>query len=477
MPQQQPPSKISLSVYSLFTLTFGSMMGSGVFDIPQNIANRAGVVAVLLHWIIVAIGILAIGSSLIYISAKNKHITNGIYGYAKYGFGDFIGFNTAWGYMLSAVLGNASYLIYIFATLSNIFPIFGHNQMAGISFAALIAQSIIIWVIYFIIAAGIKQASIVNMVVTTMKVIALIVIIVLFIYAFHWNVFRINLSSLDLHLGSMQTQIKSTMLVTVWDFIGIEAACVYALYAKSMKDVVKATMWGIIVVLLIDFALSVLPFGILSTENIQHLTTPSTAMVIEHIIGNISANIVRITIVISVTGSLLAWQMLATNILYVAANDQNLPKIFNRLNKKQVPQVALLSSSILLQVFILCAHYGQALYISMIQIATSLILIPYLISTLYAVKLMCLTRQISYYDLLKGIVAVIYSIWLIYAGGLNYLVISSIMYVCGLAVYYQTRKSYHKPIFINKLEIITCSIICITAIVSIYLWVQGFINV
>jgi len=105
------PSKIDfkdLSFFALFSLTFGSMMGSGVFDIPQNIANRAGAVAVILHWGIVAVGMIALAWSFVYISNKRPDIKSGIYGYAKFGFGDYVGFSSAWGYWLNALLGNAS---------------------------------------------------------------------------------------------------------------------------------------------------------------------------------------------------------------------------------------------------------------------------------------------------------------------------------------------------------------------------------
>ena len=153
-----------LTFFALFSLTFGSMMGSGVFDIPQNIANRAGAIAVVLHWGIVAIGMIALAWSFVYISGKRPDIQSGIYGYAKFGFGDFVGFNSAWGYWLNALLGNASYLIYIFATLGNFFLIFGHGNTAGATLPAFIGESILIWVVYAMIVVGIKEASYINII-------------------------------------------------------------------------------------------------------------------------------------------------------------------------------------------------------------------------------------------------------------------------------------------------------------------------
>ena len=197
-----------LTFFALFSLTFGSIMGSGVFDIPQNISNRAGAVAVVLHWGIVAIGMIALAWSFVFISTRRPDIKSGIYGYAKFGFGDFVGFNSAWGYWLNAILGNASYLIYIFATLGNFFGIFGHGANAGGTLPAFIGESIIIWVVYIIITLGIKEASFVNIMITTVKILALTAIVLVFCYGFKLSIFKLNISTYDLNLGSMLTQIK-----------------------------------------------------------------------------------------------------------------------------------------------------------------------------------------------------------------------------------------------------------------------------
>ena len=462
-----------LTFFALFSLTFGSMMGSGIFDIPQNIASKSGAIAVVIHWGIVAIGMIALASSFVYISNKRKDIKSGIYGYAKFGFGDFVGFNSAWGYWLNALLGNASYLIYIFATLSHFFPFFGGSANAGSTIPALIGESIIIWVVYILIINGIKEASYVNIMITTIKLLSLSAVVLVFCYGFQMDIFKINLSTKDLHLGSMFEQIKSTMLVTVWDFLGIEAACIYAIHAKSMKDVGRATMLSVLAVLIIDTLISVLPFGIMHTSEIQSLATPSTTGVMSLIIGPISANIVRISVMICVIGALLSWQMLATNILYLSASDKTMPKILSKLNYKLVPNNALLFSSFTLQFFILCAYFSGTLYLQMIQIATSLVLVPYLLVALFALKLIVTDKKIYYYELIKGGLSTTYAIWLIYAGGLKYLAISSVMYFIGIFVFGKARYEQGKKLFINKSELVMFIVLLMTAIISMIFMIQS----
>ncbi|HLX54089.1 MAG TPA: amino acid permease, partial [Aquella sp.] len=191
-----------LSFFALFSLIFGSMMGSGVFDIPQNVEHNAGGIAVLISWVITAIGMLALGAALVYITRKRPDIESGIYGYAKYGFGDYVGFNAAWGYGLNALLGNASYLIYIFATLANFtfFKVFKD----GTNISSLIGESLLIWAVFFLIVRGIKEASLVNILITSVKILALFIVIALFFIDFKWSQFRANMT-MDAHLGSMLT--------------------------------------------------------------------------------------------------------------------------------------------------------------------------------------------------------------------------------------------------------------------------------
>lgn len=456
-----------LSFIALFSLIFGSMMGSGVFDIPQNIAHKSGEIAVLISWVITLVGMLSIAWAFVYITRRRPDIQTGLYGYAKHGFGNYMGFNAAWGYWLNAILGDVSYLIYIFATLGNfvVFKYFGE----GNTIPSLIGESCLIWIIYFVIIRGIRGAAMINILITTIKILAIFIIIILFMYGFHWSMFKSNFS-LDLHLGSILTQIKSTMLVTVWDFLGIEAACIYALRAKSMKSVASATILGILVVFLLDALISILPFGIMPSGQVSALTTPSTAGVLAVISGTTSAEIVRLAIVISVSGALLAWTMLGVNILYLAANDKTAPKVFTKLNRYSSPNNATLFSVLIIQAFIIIAYFTNAVYLAMIQLATSLILVPYFLSALFAFKLIISDKKYDVVSLLKGALAVIYGVWLIYAGGLKYLAFSSILYAIGSILFIIARKEQNKQVFSNVFELVMFVLVVATALVSIVLW-------
>lgn len=420
------------------------MMGSGVFDVPGNVAHSAGLIAIVISWLITGIGMFTLGWALIYITMKRPDIQSGIYGYARYGFGSYYGFNAAYGYWLNAVLANTSYLIYVFATMGNfaIFKFFGN----GGTINSLIAESILVWIMYFLVTKGIREASFINIIITTIKLLALFALVIIFIYGFHWYTFLENVHQTN-NFGGTFTQIKSTMLVTVWDFTGIEAACIYALRAKNMKDVAKATMWGGGLVFVLLVLISLLPFGIMPGTTISGLPTPSTSGVLNAVVGVFSAELVRIAIIISVIGALLAWTMLATNILYVAAEDKTLPRAFVQLNSQNVPRNSLLISTIATQLFLLFAFYTNVVYLTMIILATSMILIPYLLAGLFAFKLVIRDKHLDVLNSVKGIMAVIYGVWLIYSGGLNELILSTILYSMGSILYIVARREQKIKLF------------------------------
>lgn len=81
-----------IGLWSLTALVFSSMVGAGIFSLPQNMAEVAGVRAVLIGWWITGVGILALAASFLYLSRLKPELDGGIYTYARAGFGELVGF-------------------------------------------------------------------------------------------------------------------------------------------------------------------------------------------------------------------------------------------------------------------------------------------------------------------------------------------------------------------------------------------------
>ena len=96
------PTSGKLGLISLIALVVGSMLGGGVSSLPQNMAKGASPAAVMIGWLITGVGMLALAFVYQSLSTRKPKLDAGPYAYARAGFGDFVGFNSAWGYWLSA---------------------------------------------------------------------------------------------------------------------------------------------------------------------------------------------------------------------------------------------------------------------------------------------------------------------------------------------------------------------------------------
>ena len=123
----------TLSLGLLIALVVGSILGSGIFGIPQNMAAGAGAGAILIGWAITGLGMLMLARVYQMLALRKPELDNGVYAYARALSGEYVGFNSAWGYWISAWIGNVGYLVAAFAALGYFFPAFGEgNTQAAI---------------------------------------------------------------------------------------------------------------------------------------------------------------------------------------------------------------------------------------------------------------------------------------------------------------------------------------------------------
>jgi len=97
--------------FSLTTLTamvVGSMVGAGVFSLPRNFALATGVFGALIAWIVAGTGMLMLAFVFQTLAVRKPELDAGVYAYAKAGFGEYLGFFTAFGYWASACIGNVT---------------------------------------------------------------------------------------------------------------------------------------------------------------------------------------------------------------------------------------------------------------------------------------------------------------------------------------------------------------------------------
>jgi len=464
----------------LTALVVGSMIGSGVFSFPQNMAAGAGAAAITIGWLITGIGMIALALVFQGLAVRKPDLDSGPYAYARAGFGDFIGFNSAWGYWLSAWLGNVSYAVILFSALSYFVPAFGD----GNTWPAIVGASAVLWLIHTLILSGVREAAFANALVTIAKIAPVLLFLGLVAAAFNWAVFNgtavpaAATPAAGAALGGLFDQVKSTMLVTLWAFIGIEGASVVSARAAKRSDVGVATVSGLVICLLLYMGVSLFSLGIMSQTDLAALKNPSMAGVLEKVAGPWGAGLINAAVVVSVLGAFLSWTLLAAEVPFVAAKDGIMPRLLTAQSGKQSPVMSLWVTNGLVQMFLILTYFYSATYNALFTIASAAIMVPYVLSGAYALKI-ALSGE-SYgsgegrtRDIVIGLIATIYGLWLVYAAGPKYLFLCAMLYAVGIAVYLWARTERSEPLF-RGIEGLLAAALGLAGIAAAYLlWTGG----
>lgn len=466
-----------LGLLSLSSLVVGAVIGSGIFNLMKEMAVDASVVAVILAWVIAGIGMGALAYSFYNLNKKRPDLEAGVYSYAKEGFGKFMGFNSAWGYWISAWVGNVAYATITFSALGYFFNIFGDGQ----NLASVIGASVGLWLVAALILSGIKNASFMNIVVTIAKFIPLVVFLAAAIAAFRFDIFNADLWGSAMKDGALQwgellNQVRGTMLATVFVFIGIEGAVVFSGRAENRKNVGKATALGFLTVLALYILITVLSFGLATSSELANLSEPAMGNLLEMVVGKWGAILISIGVVVSVSGAWLAWTLFALELPYRAAKQDVFPKVFAKENKKGVPVVSLIVTTLVTQIFIFSFLISDRPYNLMFSLCASMILIPYLFSALFQLKESWKEKRGSKgrgWNIAVGLVAIVYAAWLLYAGGPEYLLTMVILYAIGIPFYMWARRGSGDRRIFKPWETVVAVVVVLVAIYGVYWMFTG----
>ena len=464
--------KSRIGLAALTALVISSMIGSGIFSLPQNMAAVAGSQALLIGWLITGVGIIFLGISFACLARLRPELDGGIYTYARDGFGELMGFFSAWGYWLCTTVGIVGYLVVAFEGIGTFVDapdavVFGK----GNTLAAFVGESAVAWLVYALVARGIREAAGVNLVATLVKVFPLLLFIGLAAYFFRPDVFMsdwtgASLATPDNSEVSVLTQVKNTMLITLWVFTGIEGAAVLSKHARSRADVGRATVIGVVVTLAMYVAITLLAQGVLPRADIATMENPSMAGVLAYMVGGWGKVLITVCLMVSVLSSYLSWTLYATEIPHLGAKNGAFPPSFIRLNKNEVPHGSLLFTTLTVQLCLFLVWRTGNSYEALLMISTSMILIPYLLVGAYLLKLSFAQRLAVKYRLI-GAAATLYALWIVYAAGTEYLLFSVLLYLPGVLLFLYSQWRHHGTWRFNGWEKTVLVVLAVLAVPAV----------
>jgi arginine:ornithine antiporter/lysine permease len=470
-----------LGLSALIAMVVGSMVGAGIFSLPQAFGRATGPLGALIAWAIAGSGMLTLAFVFQTLSRRKPDLDAGVYAYAKAGFGNYSGFLSAFGYWIGTCLGNTTYFVLIKSTLGAIIPAFGE----GNTVPAVAVSSVILWTIHTLILRGVKEAATINTIATIAKIVPIIGFLILVLFHFNYATFAENFygGGDEISVGYIFGQVRATMLVTVFVFLGIEGASVYSRYARNRRDVGTATLVGFLGVLALLVLVTVLSYGILPRATLASLRNPSMAGVLQAAVGTWGAVFVSVGLIISVLGAYLAWSLLAAEVAYSASKTGTMPAFLAHENKNQVPSSALWLTNGMVQVFLILTLFASEAFTLALKMTSAMNLIPYFFCAAYALKIAA--RGETYErdpakdrrnDLAIGGLATIYTAFLIWAGGLDFVLLSAVLYAPGTILYFLARREQQKTIF-TPVEVGVFVVVVAGAVAGVISLATGYISI
>lgn len=470
-----------IGLFGLIGMVVSSCIGSGVFAITGQLAQVASPGSALIAWGIVGVGFMMLALSLANLGDKRPDL-HGIFQYAEEGFGPFTGFISGWGYWLSAWLGNVAFATMMMSTLGYFFPMF----LPGNTVPCILVASVIMWLLTLLVIRGVESASFLNAIVMVCKVAAIGVFILFTLFLFNANVFTAdfwgtlqnNMAAMGqlgadaVAIGGVGDQVKNCLIILMWTFVGIEGATVMSSRARKKSDVGKATVIGLICLLLIYISASVLPYGYLPYTEIAAMNYPAMLYVFDSMAPGWGGAFISIAIIVSVLGSWLSFTILPAETTSDMAKRQLLPAAWGKLNAKNAPQFSLLIVGACTQVFMITLIFSEDAYNFAFSLCTVAIVITWTLAAAYQAKYSAQNKQTG--QLVIGVIAVAFQVIGVLLNGWTFLLLTCVGYIPGFFVYAKARKN--QGLSLKKTEKLGMGVITALGALSLVLLAVGFIT-
>jgi APA family basic amino acid/polyamine antiporter len=429
-PASAPKLARSMGLWMATALVVGNMIGSGIFLLPSSLASAAGPVSIV-AWIFTGIGAMLL--ALVFARlGRTFPRTGGPYVYARRAFGDFIGFQTAWGYWIAAWAGNAAITVAFIGYLAVFWPqLNDHNLLA-----ALVGIGVI-WLLTFVNILGVREGAQVQVVTTVLKFVPLAIIAIVGLFFMKSG----NLTPFAPH-GTGKA-ISAAAPLTLWAFIGLESATITGDEVKDPERTIpRATIIGTLAATVVYLVATIAIMGIIPAHELANSTSPFAAAA-GQMFGGSWDKVIAVVAMIATFGALNGWILLQGRVPLAAAEDGLFPEQFARVRgKSQTPVFGLVVSSILLTGLMLM-NYTKGLvdaFTFVILLATLTTLVPYAYSAaaqayLYVTERELFDRKLFARDMVIATLAFAYSVWAITGSGKDIIAKGFVLLLAGIPVY------------------------------------------
>lgn len=421
----------AIGFWTAVALVVGNIIGSGVFLLPASLAPYGGLA--FGGWLISGAGALMLALVFARLSRANP-AAGGIYAYSRAGFGDLAGFLVGWGYWTAVWSGCAALAVAFVGYVGAFLP-----GVAGSPVAAAALAIAALWAVALINVRGVREAGLVQIVTTIVKLLPLIVIGGAGLIWFAPANFAVPEGATPGGFFGTTGTLFAIASLTLWALLGVESATIPAANVERPDHTIpRATLVGTLIAVVVSVVSTAGVMGLLSHETLSHTTAPF-ADAARQLFGDRAAGLVAIAASISVLGALNGWTLLQGQLPVAVASDGLFPKWFGRLSSRGTPVNATVAGAVLATLLIL-ANYSRslvALFTFVIQLATLSTLVPYVFCSLAALMQPRLGNK------LVPILAFLFSMGAILGAGPEVVYWGFVLLLAGLPIYVAQRIRAH----------------------------------
>lgn len=348
-----------LGFYSVFFLGINSIIGSGIFLLPNKAYSDVGTASIL---VILLNTLLALTLALCFAESASRFSRNGsAFVYAKEAFGNFVGFEVG---IFTWFIGIASFSAEVqglLTALASLYPSFNDPFINKIS---VIIICIFLGLLNY---SGVKFSKILNNVITVSKLIPLFFFVIL-------GVFFIKGSEFTPILPKMMDGLSTGMFgaATLTIFYAFTGFDLMAVASEDMdnpkKNLPKAIISAIAFCSIFYLLIMMVSIGTLG-DKLGSTSVPIAAATAA-MIGNAGFMFITIGSLVSISGITIALSFIAPHSAQALAENGYLPAIFKEKSRFDTPGYAIALTTLIV---IALATYGNFIFLAGLTVVARLV--------------------------------------------------------------------------------------------------------
>ena len=420
-----------LTLWPATALVTGTIIGAGIFTQPSWLAQYGPIS--LLGFAITAFGSLML--ALVFSSlARRTPDVGGPYAFSRQGFGDFVGFQSAWTYWIGAWVGVGAIASSMVVYLGVLIPAVVENRLLSIAVAVGV-----IAVLTFLNTRGVVTGGLVSLILTILKIVPLLLIGTLGFLAFDTS----NLGPFNASTLPPLEVITAVMAYTLFSFIGVEAATIPAGDVHEPdKTIPRATVIGTTAAAAVYLLSTTAVFGAVEQSELAS-SNAAFSVAASNMFGSWAGDAVAAVAVVSCLGAMNGLLLLSGQIPMAAEFDGLAPKVFGKLNIKHAPSTGLIISGTLAAGILALSFSGGGLgdaVAQLVLVSAVATMVSYAFSAGAEIKWLALDRgkiPVAHFarKMTIAVLALVFTIFAFYGGGVQEIYWLWMLIVLGVPLY------------------------------------------